>query len=41
MEDPPTLKIRGDQIQVSDTEKLLGVHVDNYLRPGHLMLSQL
>ena len=31
MEDPPTLKIRGDQIQVSDTEKLLGVHVDNSL----------
>ena len=31
MEEPPILTIRGDQIQVSETEKLLGVHINNSL----------
>ena len=31
MEEPPILTIKGDQIQVSETEKLLGVHINNSL----------
>ena len=31
MEEPPIITIRGDQIQVSETEKLLGVHINNSL----------
>ena len=31
MEAPPLLTIRGEQIQISETEKLLGVHVSNTL----------
>ena len=31
MEAPPTLTIRGEQIQISEAEKLLGVHVNNTL----------
>ena len=31
MEAPPILTIRGEQIQISETEKLLGVHVNNTL----------
>ena len=31
MEAPPILTIRGEQIQISETEKLLGVHVNNIL----------
>ena len=31
MEEPPNLTIKGEQIQISDTEKLLGVHINNSL----------
>ena len=31
MEEPPNITIRGEQIEISETEKLLGVHIDNSL----------
>ena len=31
MEEPPNIAIRGEQIEISETEKLLGVHIDNSL----------
>ena len=31
MEEPPYLAIKGEQIQISESEKLLGVHINNSL----------
>ena len=31
MEEPPNITIRGEQTEISETEKLLGVHIDNAL----------
>ena len=31
MEEPPYLAVKGEQIQISDSEKLLGVHINNSL----------
>ena len=39
MADPPDLEVAGEQLHVSENEKLLGIHLDN-TSPGHLMLKQ-
>ena len=39
MEEPPYLAIKGEQIQISESEKLLGVHINNYW-PGHPVSKQ-
>ena len=31
MEEPPYLAIKGEQIQISESKKLLGVHINNSL----------
>ena len=38
MAEPPHLTIKGEQIQISESEKLLGVHINNSLRwPTHIV----